>query len=434
MHPCLNGNGVVRTFVAFPHERVQRGSVVDRWWVWALPVAVAAVPGTASATASAELCLLDAQLYGRFEARIRFAPGSGVVGSFFLWKPGSDAPGAFWDELDFEALGIDCHLQTNSIYGIPKANHEAVSAIPGGICSLYHDYRFEWTPTYIAWAVDGQELRRDTGAAATAYSQNATSGMSFHFNIWPGDASFGGNFNPSTLPVSYFISWVQYSSYVANNGTFQVAWREEFNGASLPAGWAAGTWASPKNLSTHDARNITYVNGIAILSMTGDNATGPSVNPPPDSPVPVDGGIVDAARDTAADNTGRRDADATGAGGAAGTNVDAAGGAAPDGARPGGAGGIATGGSTGGGAAGRETTTGAGGAAGLATTTGTGGASTAGGATRSGATSGDSGCSCRLAHTKRDGPSSFWIATLVPLLSRRRGRRLRVRCSRARLA
>jgi endo-1,3-1,4-beta-glycanase ExoK len=390
--------------------------------------AAAIFPKTAGATASAELYRLDTQLYGRYEARIRFAPGSGVVGSFFLWKPGSDAPGAFWNELDFEALGIDCHLQTNSIYGQPKANHEQVSAIPGGICALYHDYRFEWTPTYIAWAVDGQEIRRDTGAAATAYSQNATGGLAFHFNIWPGDASFGGNFNPAILPVSYYISWVQYSSYVSN-GTFQVAWREEFDGAALPASWAAGNWASPKNLSIHNARNIGFVNGIAILSMTTDTALGPSVTPPAD--VTVDAGaIVDAsARDARAD-TGTRDAtngvDAATSGTTGGASGNAAGGAAPDAASSG-SGGNATGGAgTSGAGTSSTTTTGAGGAAGNVMSSSTGGAPKGDGSVLPrGETSNDSGCSCRVARREGGGPSAFGTGILGLLLARRRRKRTR---------
>jgi len=35
---------------------------------------------------SAEFYRTQADFYGRFEARIRFAPGEGVVSSFFLWK------------------------------------------------------------------------------------------------------------------------------------------------------------------------------------------------------------------------------------------------------------------------------------------------------------------------------------------------------------
>jgi hypothetical protein len=383
-----------------------------------LLVAAAVVPKTASATASAELYRLDTQAYGRYEARIRFAPGSGVVGSFFLWKPGADAPGAFWNELDFEALGIDCHLQTNSIYGQPKANHEQVAAIPGGICGLYHDYRFEWTPTYIAWVVDGREIRRDTGAAATAYSQNAPGGLAFHFNIWPGDATFGGNLNPAILPVSYYISWVAYSSYT--NNTFQPVWREEFDGASLPAGWAAGNWASPKNLSIHNQQNVSFVNGIAILSMTGDNALGPSVTPPPDIPAPVDGGAPDAARDASSDVI-TRDArnEAAGAGGAAG----GAGGNAPDASGSAGANSTASGtGGTSGGAGNATTTTSTGGGTGAATTTGAGGSS--GGATTSrNAPSSDAGCSCSFARRANDKAIFLAAFVLGVLSSKRRSRR-----------
>jgi endo-1,3-1,4-beta-glycanase ExoK len=49
----------------------------------------------AGAVASAELFRSQAQVYGRFEARIRFAPGDGVVSSFFLWKTGSEVTGAY---------------------------------------------------------------------------------------------------------------------------------------------------------------------------------------------------------------------------------------------------------------------------------------------------------------------------------------------------
>jgi MYXO-CTERM domain-containing protein len=412
--------------------------VTLRFLVPALLFAVTVVPKAAMATASAELQRTQTYVYGRFEARIRFAPGSGVVGSFFLWKPGSDTPGAFWNELDFEALGVDCHLQTNSIYGRPSANHEQVSAIPGGICGLYHDYRIDWTPTYIAWAVDGREIRRDTGAASTVYSQNATSGMTFHFNIWPGDSSFGGNLNQAILPVHYYIGWVQYSSFV-NNGTFQLQWREEFDGAALPTGWTAGNWASPKNLSTHDPRNITYANGIAILSMTADNAVGAPVVPPADNAVVADAGTVDAAtRETGIVDAGARDTSAggddatssTGSGGGA-AGGDAASIAPMDGAGPGdAAGGNATSGTGAGGAAGSATTVGAGGTAaggastGGVTTSGAGGASTGGASADTPAgTPTDSGCSCRVARGPDSGPGSLWLGMLgLSLLRRRRSR------------
>ena len=116
------------------------------------------------------------------------------------------------------------------------------------ICGEYHTYTFEWTPDYISWLIDGTQLRKVTGASVTEYTQNASQGMSIHFNIWPGDASFGGAFNASILPVRQYISWAQYSSYA--NGAFQLQWREDFNGSTMPSGWATGDWMSPFNHSS----------------------------------------------------------------------------------------------------------------------------------------------------------------------------------------
>jgi endo-1,3-1,4-beta-glycanase ExoK len=226
----------------------------------------------ASAVSSAELYTNQAYRYGRFEARIRFAAGDGVISSFFLWKSGSDLDGTFWNELDFEKLGADCHLQTNPLYGVPVADHSRREELSADLCGEYHTYGFEWTPSYIAYLVDGVEVRRDTDEAAAAFEDNAPLGMQIHFNIWPGDATFGGNFDPAILPVDQAISWVQYSSFA--DGNFTLAWREDFAGGVLPSGWAVGNWPSPKNLSTHTASNVTFVDDFAVLSLTADNATG----------------------------------------------------------------------------------------------------------------------------------------------------------------
>jgi endo-1,3-1,4-beta-glycanase ExoK len=251
-------------------------------WLFAVFLLTAtAAPGTAWAVASAELYRTQPYAYGRFEARLRFAPGDGVVSSFFLWKNGSEMAGVYWNELDFEKVGADCHLQTNALHGSPVGGHEQSHALPSDLCGTYHDYAFEWTPTYIAWAIDGQEIRRDTGETAAAFAQNASAGMTFRFNVWPGNASFGGNFDPAILPVHQYISSVQYSAYI--DGAFEVGWREEFDGPTLPSGWATGNWASPYNLSTHTARNVNFVDGIVVLSLTPDDATGFTGVPPADT-------------------------------------------------------------------------------------------------------------------------------------------------------
>jgi endo-1,3-1,4-beta-glycanase ExoK len=262
----------------------------------------------AGAVASAELYQNQTYTYGRFEARVRFAAGDGVISSFFLWKPGSEMPGTFWNELDFEKLGADCHLQTNPLYGLPVVDHSQIATLDADLCNEYHTYTFEWTPSYIAYLVDGVEVRRDVGETAAAFVANAASGMQIHFNIWPGDATFGGNFDPAILPIQQFISWVQYSSF--ENDAFTLEWREEFDGA-LPSGWALGNWASPKNLSTHQPANVTFTAGSSVLSLTADDATGFAGVPPPDPAAGVEPG-PEPSMGGAAGTGGGSDVPATG--------------------------------------------------------------------------------------------------------------------------
>jgi len=250
--------------------------------VGAATLLCAAAPA-AHAVSSAELYPSASYRYGRFEARIQFPPADGVVGSFFLWKNGSEAPGTYWNELDFEKVRGDCALQLNSIYGQPQIGHETMAAGVAGLCAGYHSYVYEWTPDHIAWLVDGVEVRRDTGAAAQAYAANAVDGMQLRLNIWPGTAAFGGTFSPASLPQHEFVSWVAYSTYVPDDagGSFALSWRESFEGGR-PRRWSMGTWASPLQQSMHVAANVTFIDGVAVLSLTADDATGFTGTPPQD--------------------------------------------------------------------------------------------------------------------------------------------------------
>lgn len=243
-------------------------------FVWLGAFALTLAPKLAlAATASAELYTSTAYGYGRYEARVKFAPGEGVISSFFMWKDGSEKAGTFWNELDFEKVGGDCHLETNPLFGNPSAVHPLRHGSDAKACDTFHIYTYEWTPEYISWQLDGVELRRETGDTAKAYADNAgTAGMQIHFNIWPGDATFGGVFSPTILPVYQYIDWIQFSGFA--DGAFTLSWREDFNGTALPTNWLTGSWGSPKNLSTHDTRNVNVVGGCAVLSLTADDATG----------------------------------------------------------------------------------------------------------------------------------------------------------------
>jgi hypothetical protein len=288
--------------------------------------------------------------------------------------------------------------------------------MPDDMCSAYHDYSIEWTQTYVAWAIDGQEIRRDTGATAQAFVEAAGTGMAVHFNIWPGNADFGGNFSPGILPVQQYISWVQYSAYA--NGSFELQWREEFEGTNLPSDWAVGNWASPFNLSTHNAANASFVNGIAVLSLTADDATGFTGVPPVDD----GGGSAGSGGMGAAGGGVGGIGGGTGGGGTGGTGAEAGGaagrGGGPAGTTSGGTSGAPSGnggGSVAGGAS--AATSGTGGnsgasAGGSGNSDGVGGVPFDGGANVGGSATGgpapgaanrsEPGCSCRVTGSGQD--------------------------------
>lgn len=226
----------------------------------------------ALAVTSAEIYTSKGYQFGRFSARMQYASGSGVVSSFFMWKDGSERSGVFWNELDFEKLEAECRLETNTIFGDPEGLDPEKHTLSIDLCKEYHVYTYEWTPDYIAWLIDGVEIRRDEGETAVAFRDNTPSGMQLRFNVWPGDATFGGEFDPAILPVYEYIDWVEYSSYT--EGAFKFEWREDFTGSSLPSGWLTGSWDSPKGLSTHSPDNVGLIDGYVVLALTNDDATG----------------------------------------------------------------------------------------------------------------------------------------------------------------
>lgn len=365
-------------------------------------LALGVVPRSALAVKSGELYTMASHPFGRFEASIKFPQGDGIVGAFFLWKAGSEVEGTFWNELDFEKVGAACQLESNAFYGNPAAVHAERHTPATLLCGTYHTYAFEWTPTYLAWSVDGVELRRETGDAASAYADNATAGMQFRFNLWPGDASFGGNFDPSTLPVYEEIDWVQYSSFA--NDTFTLEWRDNFETAKLDPRWLVGTWDSPKGLSQHVARNIGIVDGHAVIALTSDEGVGAGVPPQPTDAGGMGGG-------------GAGVGGSAGVGGGAGLAGGGAGGSMAGGAAS--AGGAVSGdvgGSSSGGSPGAGTGPGSSSGGSDAPMSGAPGGST-------GQPSGASSCAATPGHP--NGPSASLLAVTLAALAAGRRRRAR---------
>lgn len=93
--------------------------------------------------------------YGSVEVEVRAAPGVGVVTSVVLESNDRD-------EIDWEWLGGDPgHVQTNFF---SKGANEFVNGghhpITFNAVEGLHKYTIDWTPEYIAFLVDGEEVRR----------------------------------------------------------------------------------------------------------------------------------------------------------------------------------------------------------------------------------------------------------------------------------
>jgi len=276
------------------------------------------------AVSGAELFTVDAYRYGKFEARVRFAPSDGVVSSFFLWKPDSEMADVYWNELDIEKIGA-CHYSSNAFWGLPEQQTPQEIEVEEDICGEWHTHALEWTPQSIVWKLDDRELRRIEGDIAAAFEANAAEGMHIRFNLWVGTPDFGGNWNDASLPDYEYIQWVAYSAYTPGSGTdgsdFTLDWREDFDGNTLPSGWATGNWESPLGQSQHAPENVVIRDGVAILALTADDALGYDGTPPADPEEPDDDTTDTSSTDDSGDSSD--DAGSTTSGGTtSGGNTD----------------------------------------------------------------------------------------------------------------
>ncbi len=230
----------------------------------------------------AEIYSADAAKYGRYVMRMRMAEGSGLLSTFFTYKNGSEVSGAVWEEIDIEVLGKNdaYQMQSNIIVGAPRQTTEGLHTIGQSLADDYHTYTLEWTPDYVAWFIDGQEVRKINGS-------NFVSGLvnpqSMRFNIWASTSeSWVGAFNPSVLPVYQFVNYMEYYAYNTNTKSFTLSWRDDFNSFDSNR-WSKADWTFDGNYVDFDPANVVIQNGTLVLALTTENAKGFS------GTVPVDG-------------------------------------------------------------------------------------------------------------------------------------------------
>jgi len=230
----------------------------------------------------AELRTKESFLYGRFEVNYKAARGTGLLSNFFTYNDFEVCCNE-WNEIDIEILGrYDDDVQTTTI--TPRQtiynSHNRVDFAP---FDVFNTYAFEWTPDYVAWFVNGEEIYRQTGA----HIQTLTYGQKLMMNIWAAVwEPWVGEWNPAILPVFAWYDWVAYYAYTpgegdsGTNNNFQLEWRDEFDEWDEER-WekASHTWSGNRVDMSPD--NAIFRDGYLVLAITDAAATGFVDNKPP---------------------------------------------------------------------------------------------------------------------------------------------------------
>lgn len=238
----------------------------------------------------AEIRTLESFTYGKFEVNMKSAQASGVVSSFFTFYDNPDFM-TNWNEIDIEFLGKNTDdMQCNPI--VPGENgresHEKHVKLDFNPHEEFRTYGFEWTPTYIAWFVDGKEVYRDDND----YIKKMNLPQKIMMNIWPAVwEEWVGPVDNSRFPVYAVYDWVAYYDYTPERDeTFTLRWRDDFKKMDMTR-WQLASHTFEGNLCDFVPENAEIKDGKLYLKLSKAQKTGgtaPATTPA--SPAKLTGG------------------------------------------------------------------------------------------------------------------------------------------------
>ena len=227
-----------------------------------------------------ELRTKESYLYGRFEARFKSAQGDGLVSSFFTYQDELINGSHIWNEIDFEVLGRWENIVSMNTITPGQSSHLRENYIENFNPHIeYHDYAFEWTPTYVAWFVDGveyyrQDLPKHNYISTLKYAQKIM------MNLWvPIYEDWVGKWNEDIIPRFAYYDYAAYYEYVPGSGdygsdnAFKLKWKDEFNSFDSDR-WEKATHTFSGNRVKFEPQNVVYRDGKMILCLTYNNAFG----------------------------------------------------------------------------------------------------------------------------------------------------------------
>lgn len=244
-------------------------------------LALFAAPTNAKNYKGAELRTRESYLYGRFEVRYKASAGDGHVSTFFTYN--DIDPTQSWNEIDIEIHGRytdDVQITTITPRQMIHLRHQWVPFNPH---VGFHVYAIEWTPEYVAWFVDGQEVYRQTEPHVLTLRRP----QKIMMNIWnPAYHDWVGPWSDSILPRFAYYDYVSYASYtpgVGDTGTdhnFTRQWTDHFDSWDRSR-WEKATHTFPGNDCDFVPENVVFKDGLMILCLTDPLNLGYVDNKPP---------------------------------------------------------------------------------------------------------------------------------------------------------
>jgi endo-1,3-1,4-beta-glycanase ExoK len=146
--------------------------------------------------------------YGRYEARLRSAAGSGLNTAFFTYV-GPPVGVPEHDEIDFEFIGKQPDTVDITVWTKGKSSGAAVRVPLGFDASKdFHDYALEWTPTAVRWYADGKLIHETPEGAPIPRNPGG-----IYFSLWSGSKIEDDWMGPFTYtePVTAQVEWVRFT-------------------------------------------------------------------------------------------------------------------------------------------------------------------------------------------------------------------------------
>lgn len=148
--------------------------------------------------------------YGTYKVCMKPESNRGVISSFFLY----DVDTADEIDIEFVGAGAEKSVQFNYYEGSSGVSHPHYHFLDFDPTKDFHEYGFEWTPDYIRWFVDGEEVHR----VLATDDDLPTHDCQIMMNLWdgfpaPSWTSWGGKFDEKCLPVHAYYDYIEFTPY-----------------------------------------------------------------------------------------------------------------------------------------------------------------------------------------------------------------------------